>query len=49
MEFKEVINERPTTLKYTDQKIKKEDLDKIINNAIIAPSAKNRQPWRFYI
>ena len=49
MEFKEVINERLTTLKYTDQKIKKEDLNKIINNAIIAPSAKNRQPWRFYI
>lgn len=49
MEFKEVINKRITTLKYKKQKVKNKDIEEIINSAIIAPSAKNRQPWRFYI
>lgn len=49
MEFEEVIRKRITTLKYTKQKVKKNDIEKIIDSAIIAPSAKNRQPWRFYI
>ena len=49
MEFEEVIKKRITNLRYIDKKIKKEDLNKIIESAIIAPSAKNRQPWRFYI
>ena len=49
MEFEKVINSRLTTLKYTDKKVKKEDIDIIIHNAMIAPSSKNRQPWRFYI
>lgn len=49
MEFEEVIKKRITTLKYTKKKVKKEDINKIIDSAIIAPSAKNRQPWRFYI
>lgn len=49
MEFEEVINKRITTLRYKKQKVKEKDIQKIIDNAIIAPSAKNRQPWRFYI
>ena len=49
MEFEEVINKRITTLRYKKQKVKENDIEKIINSAIIAPSAKNRQPWRFYI
>ena len=49
MNFEKVLKERVTTLRYTNQKIKKDDLDKIIESALIAPSAKNRQPWRFYI
>lgn len=49
MEFEEVINKRITTLRYKKQKIKENDIEKIIDSAIIAPSAKNRQPWRFYI
>ena len=49
MEFEEVIRKRITTLKYKKQKVKEKDIQKIIDSAIIAPSAKNRQPWRFYI
>lgn len=49
MEFSDLINKRLTTLKYTNKKVSKEDIYTIIDSAIIAPSAKNRQPWRFYI
>jgi len=49
MEFEKVINKRITTLRYKKQKVKEKDIQKIIDSAIIAPSAKNRQPWRFYI
>lgn len=49
MEFSELIQKRLTTLKYTNQKVKEEDMNQIIDSAIMAPSAKNRQPWRFYI
>ncbi len=49
MEFSELIQKRLTTLKYTNRKVSNEDINKIIDSAIVAPSAKNRQPWRFYI
>lgn len=49
MEFSELIQKRLTTLKYTNQKVKEEDMHQIIDSAIMAPSAKNRQPWRFYV
>ncbi len=49
MEFSELIKKRLTTLNYTNKKVSNEDMNQIIESAIIAPSAKNRQPWRFYI
>lgn len=49
MDFSNLIQNRLTTLNYTNKKVSSEDLNKIIDSAIIAPSAKNRQPWRFYI
>lgn len=49
MEFSEVIQKRLTTRKYTNKKVSKEDMNAIIESARIAPSAKNRQPWRFYL
>lgn len=49
MEFSDLIQKRLTTLRYTNKKVSYEDIDKIIQSARIAPSAKNRQPWRFYI
>ena len=49
MDFETVLKNRITNLQYIDKKIKKEDLDIILESAIIAPSSKNRQPWRFYI
>lgn len=49
MEFSELINKRLTTLKYTNKKVSDENINTIIESALVAPSAKNRQPWRFYI
>lgn len=49
MDFEKVLKDRVTNLRYTDKKISKENLETIIESAIIAPSSKNRQPWRFYI
>lgn len=49
MEFSELIQRRLTTLKYTNKKVSNEEINQIIDSAIMAPSAKNRQPWRFYI
>lgn len=49
MQFSELIQKRLTTLNYTNKKVSNSDINKIIDSAIIAPSAKNRQPWRFYI
>ncbi|MCL2354409.1 MAG: nitroreductase family protein [Oscillospiraceae bacterium] len=49
MDIQEIIEKRLTTLHYSNKKIADEDLNAIIDTALLAPSAKNRQPWRFYI
>lgn len=49
MDFDTVINSRKTIRKYTNQNISDKDLNSILQSATLAPSAKNRQPWRFYI
>lgn len=49
MNFDNVIKARKTIRKYKDLEVSNEDIISIIKSAILAPSAKNRQPWRFYI
>ena len=49
MDFNEIIYGRKTIRKYTSRKVSDETILEIIKAAQIAPSAKNRQPWRFYI
>lgn len=49
MNFDNVIKARKTIRKYKDLEVSNEDIISIIESAILAPSAKNRQPWRFYI
>ena len=43
------INERRSIRKFKDKTLRKEDVDAVINAAILAPSAKNRQPWHYII
>ena len=43
------IFKRRSIRKYREGKVKDEDLKKILEAAIMAPSAGNLQPWKFYI
>ncbi len=49
MDLKEVIEKRRSIRKYKDTKIDKNIIEDILNSGRLAPSAKNRQPWYFYV
>ena len=49
MEFEKVIKERFSTRKFTNQKVEKEKLDKILEAARIAPTARNLQNFKVYV
>lgn len=49
MEFFEVIKNRKSTRKFSDKKVLKDDVIKMIESARLAPSAANRQNWYFLI
>lgn len=43
------IKERRSIRKYKAQLLDKKIIDEIIKAGILAPSAKNRQPWKFIV
>ncbi len=49
MEFEKVIKERTSTRKFSDKKLEKEKLNKILEAGRIAPTAKNLQPIKIYV
>jgi F420 biosynthesis protein FbiB-like protein len=49
METLEAIATRRSIRKFTDQPIPDDVLQRILQAAIMAPSGKNRQPWRFVV
>lgn len=49
MNFDDVVNTRRTIRRYKNIDISDKDITSILESAMLAPSAKNRQPWRFYI
>lgn len=49
MEFSELIKNRYSCRAYAARKVEKELIYKIVGEAINAPSAKNTQPWEFYV
>jgi len=44
-----IILERKSIRKFTDQDILKEDITKMLQAAMQAPSANNQQPWEFIV
>jgi F420 biosynthesis protein FbiB-like protein len=42
-----LLKDRRSVRRYTDRAISREQLDVLIDAATLAPSAHNRQPWRF--
>ena len=49
MNFEDVIRERFSTRSFKDEKVKKEELDKILEAGRLAPTAKNKQPINIYV
>ena len=49
MDFDEIINNRRSARLFTNEDVSNEKIDKILQSASIALSARNRQPWKFYI
>ncbi len=49
MDVFEVIGERKSIRKYKDIEVEEEKLEKILESARIAPSAANRQEWKFLV
>lgn len=49
MELKEAINKRRSIRKFKSLDVSKELIEDLIACARLAPSAKNRQPWKFLI
>ncbi|MCI7083594.1 MAG: nitroreductase family protein [Tenericutes bacterium] len=49
MEFETVIRERYSARSYSDKKIEKEKLNKILEAGRLAPTAKNMQPFKIFV
>lgn len=49
MELKETIKNRKSIRKYKNHDVPNELIEDLIDCARLAPSAKNRQPWKFLI
>lgn len=49
MEVFEAIRTRRSIRVYEDRPVEKEKLERILEAARLAPSAGNRQPWRFIV
>ncbi|MDD2504940.1 MAG: nitroreductase family protein [Bacilli bacterium] len=49
MDIIDAIEKRRSIRKYSNQEVRKSDLKEIIRLATLAPSAHNRQPWKFVI
>lgn len=49
MDFDNVLKSRRTARVFENKEIKKDHIYKILKAGSLGPSAKNRQPWKFYI
>ena len=49
MQVNEAIKERRSIRNYNDQMLNESTLKEILNLGILAPSAKNTQPWHFKV
>ena len=49
MNFEEVIRKRTSVRKFSDKKLERDKLDKILEVGRLAPTAKNSQPIKIYV
>ena len=45
----DAIYHRTSIRKYQDKSVEREKIEAILRAAMQAPSAKNQQPWEFYV
>ena len=44
-----IINKRQSIRRFNEKEVEVEKINKIIEAGMLAPSSKNKQPWRFVI
>ena len=49
MNFKDLVTQRFSARKYTNENVSQKELDYILECARLAPSAVNKQPWKFVV
>lgn len=49
MEVREAISRRRSIRTFTDRPVSRETIQSLLEAAVLAPSAKNHQPWRFVV
>lgn len=49
MEFNKVIQNRRSIRNFQKKDINKKTIKKIINDALLSPSAHHKQPWNYYV
>ncbi|MBN3038901.1 MAG: nitroreductase family protein [Candidatus Omnitrophica bacterium] len=49
MDFFEVIKKRASVREYSDRPIEKERIEKIVDAARLAPTARGEEPWEFVV
>jgi nitroreductase len=49
METMEAISRRRSIRRFKDTPVPRDLIEKVLATAVLAPSAKNRQPWRFVV
>ncbi|HYX08984.1 MAG TPA: nitroreductase family protein [Bacteroidales bacterium] len=49
MQFEELAKQRYSSRHYQPRPIEREKLKKVLEAARVAPSAANKQPWKFYV
>ena len=49
MDFEDIIRKRTAVRRFSNRKLEKEKLDKILEAARLAPTAKNNQPIKIYV
>lgn len=45
----DAIKNRRSIRKYQEKALSREEIEAVIDAGILAPSSKNRQPWKFYV
>lgn len=48
-DFFALLEKRHSSRAYTDEAVSKEDIEKMLRAAMLAPSAANEQPWEFVV